>query len=281
MYRLNDRRKNEVDSKVVYHIDSPRLGGIYNQETTLSGWVYSKLDGASNTKAYLEFESNNRKVEIRLDCSRPDVREFLSSKNVNDNDLDSFGSFGFSARVSLAEVNSLYLVDGGMVRLLETLYCVRSRKTSVLIGHSASGKSAFLQAAGLDRWLHDADSYFSQSGKEESLGNVISWMGYPKDHSFVVLSNNRPLLKEFLSLKNVLFGVRFVYLKRPFNVYRQNINKVNTDGLKHKVPAEEKLREMYDSFASLYEGLADETVSYDGNDLEELGRRVRKALHLS
>lgn len=134
-------------------------------------------------------------------------------------------------------------------------------KNLVIIGHSAAGKSATLDALGLDRIMHDFDLYLEMSQNQPTIHNLMDWVKVNRETPIVAISNHPHLIRE-LSINKKTFSdfSHFLYLKRPKEIIRRNLSLVNTDGHTHTQLSESDFENYYYVMNEFYEKIADITI---------------------
>lgn len=273
--KITDIAHYEKHAGLHYAIDFPKIGCVveYGSESLFSGWCFVSHPDACSSDVEISFSNELLEKKIYLTEDRLDVKKFLTEKKTFTY-VDSFGYFGFCYPVKLGIKNEVTVSVSGESYLKESFFSTICNSIDIIIGHSSSGKSAVLNEMHLDRWLYDADVYFAKSRKEKTIENLSGWLSYPRKHGFVVLCNDYELLKHISRLKDSFFNIRFIYVRRPFEIYQKNIMAINTDGNYHSIKDPTKLKLQYDRFHRLYESLADCEVFYDGYDLSELRKAI-------
>jgi hypothetical protein len=146
--------------------------------------------------------------------------------------------------------------------------------TLALYGHSAAGKSSVAASFGLQRRECDYDVVIRDcAGDYDKAVRTLARPG----NRLIVLPNNRAampkLRKDLLGLND---RIGFVYLKRPPEIIRKNLARVNADGRRH--PSVGNFDLWYAAFEESYLPNADYVLHSDADDLTSLAGEVRSLL---
>ncbi|TKT77653.1 class I SAM-dependent methyltransferase [Aquamicrobium sp. LC103] len=152
----------------------------------------------------------------------------------------------------------------------------RTNFKTVLIGHSASGKSSLLNKLGLARDECDMDVFVQQNKLEHNLESFLEMIHRYPDYPIYVISNDASLLKEVSQAKNqkILSDFIFVYLKRPADKTFEFFKLPNTDGQRHKYLNRDEYDILYTAFDNKFREISDCLIEYDGTDISELAEGI-------
>lgn len=154
---------------------------------------------------------------------------------------------------------------------------VTPTRALVLLGHSASGKSAVLEQLGNDRKTTDMDVYCQINDVSASFDTLRTMIDQSEVRKVFVSSNNVGLLEELRALRDRsdTADLMFIYMKRPFDVIVKNLALINSDGRFHREITEEKAIQFYNSFQNHFRNLADVEFCYTGYSVPEMAAIVQ------
>lgn len=138
----------------------------------------------------------------------------------------------------------------------------------VLIGHSAIGKSALLEALGLDRSNCDMDIVL-QATKAPATVDSLKEMVRNGRSPLYVAANHVSLLNMIFEEKKKgnLNELHFIYLRRPLDIAYKYFALPNTDGRHHPPYARDEYEILYATFDHKFALIADTVVEFQGPDI--------------
>jgi hypothetical protein len=147
-------------------------------------------------------------------------------------------------------------------------------KSIAVFGHSASGKSSIAERFGLRRQECDYDVVIRNcAGDYEKAVGILA----DGRNRLIILPNNRKIIPKLRSdLLALNPGMGFVYLKRPPEIIRKNLERVNADGRRH--PKIENFEPWYAAFEEAYLTQSDYILHSDADSLTLLAGDVRRLL---
>jgi len=251
----------------------PSMGVNNNQSIRCAGWIYYdnlKTD-VYDGNIYLE-NKRGKLYSSKVCIPRPDVSlHFDKLKKTYS------GNYGFEITIPHSEYKVFIKGTVSKINLYEIGdfkdHVERKGKLLTIIGHSGAGKSTFLKTKGLDRWFYDMDVFLSNQNQTLNFDVLTAWTKLRRDHEFIIIPNEINFLKELKKRKKAnhasISMLHFVYLKRSFEDYLDNIKKINSDGLLHKTGSRSELKSLYDSYAEIYESISDQTIDITSNSIDD------------
>ena len=143
----------------------------------------------------------------------------------------------------------------------------RPAKT-VLIGHSAAGKSRIARLLGLDRRLMDYDAF--AAGKPKDVKHLFYQL--LQSPSPIVVAPNVNDVLSLLTRRDDprLKSLCVVYLKRPLDVLRRQFQLANEDNARHGAMSDAAFATYYRRQDAHFNAAADLVFEYDGADIDDV-----------
>jgi SAM-dependent methyltransferase len=143
---------------------------------------------------------------------------------------------------------------------------------TVLIGHSAAGKSAILEWLDFNRAACDMDVFAARNKRPISADTLREMLERGRELPLFVLSNRLDLIDEVIAAREAggFTDVNFLYLRRPKAKLFELLSFVNSDGMRHTLPPAANYSRLHQGFERKYLQLADSEIDYAGASIEEL-----------
>lgn len=146
----------------------------------------------------------------------------------------------------------------------------------VMIGHSASGKSATLKCLGVNRSTNDMDLFILRQRLPVDVSSFQKMLRADNGDRLFVLSNEPKLMSDLIAARAVgeLERISFLYVKRPQDTLFENLRKKNTDDAFHPQMTYETFLHWYSSFDKQYNLIANSVIEIADVGMEEMSMQI-------